>query len=146
MSESNKTVEQKVYDKALVFLKIRPHSSSELRRKLIMRGFDKNIIEQTLLTLTSEGLINDEQFARAYLDSLVRFKTFGFYGLLAKLAQRGVERNYAEQLLRENFGLADEKEIALRVVEKDRKGDKLKLMQKLSRKGFRSEVIREIVK
>jgi regulatory protein len=145
MAESSKTSAEKVYDKALVFLRIRPHSSGELRRKLSLRGFDKDLIERALATITSQGLLNDGNFAAEYLDSLIRLKTFGYYGLMAKLLQRGIPKHDAEKLLREKLTFEVEKQIAQRLVAKGRIGDKLKLMGKLSRKGFRSDVIRAVI-
>jgi regulatory protein len=145
MGNIDKSPQDKIYDKALVFLRIRPHSSGELRRKLSLRGFDKNLIEQTLITITNQGLINDENFASGFLDSLIRLKTFGYYGLMAKLLQRGIPKSDAEKLLRENLSLEVETQIALRLMAKGRVGDRTKLMGKLSRKGFRSEVIRAVV-
>ena len=134
-----------IYDKAVKLLKIRPHHSEELTKKLLLRGFAKSDINSVILKLTDEKLIDNQQFAQMYLDSLLRFKSFGFYGLKAKLMSRGIASNEADNLLKENLSIELEKEIALRVVEKQKEPDKIKLAQKLSRKGFRSEVIREIL-
>ena len=136
---------QKAYEKAQKLLKIRPHHSVEIQRKLTLRGFDRNITSQVISQLTEEGLLDDARFAQLYLDSLTRHKTFGFYGLKAKLMQRGIAGQEAESLLKQNLSLEAEKEIALRCLEKSREPDKLKRMQKLSRKGFRGEVIREVI-
>lgn len=135
-----------IEEKAHSLLKIRPHHSRELEKKLLMRGFNREETTALIDQFKSDGLLNDEQFAQAYLDSLTRFKTFGFYGLKAKLMQRGIAGNEAEALLKANLSLEQEQEIAMRVVEKFQEQDKIKLAQKLSRKGFRSEIIREIIK
>ncbi len=133
------------YDKAVSLIKIRPHYSAELAKKLTLRGFNRGDVEEVINQLFEQGLLNDEQFAKNYLDELIKYKTFGFYGLKAKLMQRGILANDAEKLLKENLSLEAEKQIALRVVERAGDIDKVKLMQKLSRKGFRSEVIRELI-
>lgn len=135
-----------IEEKAKSLLKIRLHHSVELARKLKMRGFDREETIALIDQLKGEGLLNDEQFAQNYLDELLRTKTFGFYGLKAKLMQRGIAGNDAEALLKANLSLEQEKEIALRVVERNKNVEKIKLAQKLSRKGFRSEVIREVIK
>lgn len=134
-----------IEEKANSLLKIRPHHSEELRKKLLLRGYGADEINRVILTLMEDGLINNVQFAQNYLDELLRTKTFGFYGLKAKLMQRGIAGNEAESLLKENLSLEKEKEIALRVVEKAGEIDKIKLAQKLSRKGFRVEVISAIL-
>ncbi|MEJ0021928.1 MAG: regulatory protein RecX [Candidatus Doudnabacteria bacterium] len=135
-----------IEEKAKSLLKIRPHHSEELAKKLLMRGFDREQVNAVIAKLTDEKLIDNQQFAQNYLDSLIRYKSFGFYGLKAKLMQRGIDGKDAEALLKENLPIETEKEIALKAVEKSQEKDKAKLAQKLSRKGFRSEVIREVVK
>ena len=134
-----------INDKANQLLKIRPHYSAELARKLALRGFEKLDIEKVINRLIEEGQLNDGQYAQMYLDELLRNKTFGFYMLKAKLMQRGIAGNEAETLLKENLSIELEKEIASRVVERAGDLDKIKLAQKLQRKGFRSEVIREVI-
>ncbi len=130
------------YEKALKLLKIRPHHSEELRRKLMMRGFKREEVASAIDKLAEEGLIDNEQFAQVFLDNLVKYKSFGFYGLKAKLMQRGLPGNEAETLLKEKLSLDEELAIARKFLEKSRETDRTKLAQKLSRKGFRSEVIR----
>jgi regulatory protein len=136
---------EKAREKALKLLKIRPHSSAELCRKLVLRGFNETEAKSVAQALQEEGLINDAEFAQLFLDSLIRFKNFGYYGLLAKLRQRGIEKSMAEQLLREFLPIEEELQIAQKVVSKERQPDKMKLAQKLSRKGFRSEVINQAI-
>lgn len=135
-----------IEEKANSLLKIRPHHSKELEKKLLMRGFASPAVKQTIRQLINEGLVNDEQFAQLYLDSLIRNKSFGFYGLKAKLMQRGINGREAEALLKAKLSLETEKEIALKVIERNKNVEKIKLAQKLSRKGFRSEVIAQVLK
>ncbi len=133
------------YEKAVKLLKIRPHHSDELTKKLLMRGFDRDEINGVIQKLTDEKLIDNAAFAQMYLDELIRNKTFGFYGLKVKLMQRGVASNEAEVLLKENFPQELEKQIAFKVSEREKGTDKMKLAQKLQRKGFRTEVIRAVI-
>src|SRR6185369_11934972 len=133
-----------IQEKALSFLKIRPHHSEELRKKLTLRGFPAEQIDEVILKLTEDGFLNNEQFAQNYLDELLRTKTFGFYGLKAKLMQRGIPGAEAENLLKENLSIEAETAIAQRIVERAGDLDKIKLAQKLQRKGFRNQVIRAV--
>jgi regulatory protein len=135
----------KTYEKALKFLKIRPHHSAELTRKLSMRGFDRAEISDAINQLKGEGLLNDKQFAEMYLESLLKYKTFGYYGLKAKLLSRGVASKDADNLLTKNLLVEQEYQIAQKLVNKSRGLDKIRLSQRLSRKGFRSEVISQII-
>lgn len=133
------------YDKAVKLLKIRPHHSEELTKKLLMRGFNREEIDAVIQKLTEEKLIDNDAFAQMYLEELIRNKTFGFYMLKAKLMQRGIASNEAEELLKRNFSVDDELEIAFKVASREKGTEKIKLAQKLQRKGFRTEVISEII-
>ncbi|HEX5430282.1 MAG TPA: regulatory protein RecX [Patescibacteria group bacterium] len=112
----------------------------------MLRGFVKSDIDEVLVRLSAQGLLNDYEFAQNYLDSLMRNKTFGFYGLKAKLMSHGVASNEAEKLLSENLSLEHEREIAQKFLDKNpRETDRERLAQKLSRKGFRSQVISQVL-
>ncbi len=133
------------YEKALKLLQIRPHHSSELTRKLLMKGFDSADIEDVIRKLQEEKLIDNDQFAQLYLDELIRNKTLGFYGYKAKLMQRGLASNEAEVLLKDNLSFETELEIAKKVLNKLSNLPKQKIAQRLSSKGFRNDVIRTIL-
>ena|SRR3989344_2859443 len=136
---------QAIRDKAIKFLKVRLHSAAELRRKLLIRGFSKALVEQLVKELTDLGYLNDEIFAESYLDSLIKYKSFGFFGLKAKLLSRGIDESLISSLLSRK--LSEEQEIILAKKALERKGgtDRIKLMQALSRKGFRSQVIKRLL-
>jgi regulatory protein len=137
---------QKIYDRAVVLLKIRPHTSAEITRKLILKGFNATSVREVTDELMQQGLINDQQFAENFLENLIKFKTFGFYGLKAKLMQRGIDRETIDSLLAEKLSLEVESEIAKRLIDRNKNMERIKLMQKLSRKGFRAETIQEVLK
>src|SRR3989338_11624723 len=106
------------YEKAVGLLKIRPHYSGELAKKLTLRGFKRQEVDEVINRLHDSGMLNDAQFAETFLANLIRFKTFGFYGLKVKLMQRGMASQDAEVLLKENLSLEQEQEIAERLLEK----------------------------
>ena len=134
-----------IYEKAIKLLKIRPHHSVELTKKLVMRGFDRTEVSSIIQKLQDENLINNDQFAQNYLEELLRNKTIGFYGIKSKLMQRGISSNEADNLLKENFTVELELEKAEKLRERERNFDKMKFAAKLQRKGFRNEVIRKFI-
>jgi regulatory protein len=136
---------EKVYEKAIKLLKIRPHHSEELRRKLSMRGFNRGEIDATIEKLQEEKLLDNDAFIQLYLDELLRNKTYGYYQLKSKLLARGIASNDADKFLKQSLSLETEKEIAVKVLERNPGLEKNKLAQKLSRKGFRSEVITVVI-
>lgn len=129
-------------DKALNFLNTRAHSSFELKRKLLQRRYSESLIDELVKELNQIGLLNDESFAESYLDSLIRYKSFGFYGLKAKLKQRGIEQALIERLLKEKLDEQQEFLLAQKALERMKEKDPIKLAQALSRKGFRTQVIK----
>lgn len=135
----------KAYKKAVKLLEIRLHTKFELRKKLKLRGINLDIIDQVIEKLIEQGYINDKQFAEVYLDNLIRFKTHGYFMLLKKLLERGIEKSLVEALLAEYFPLEQEQKIAQRLVAKKNQLDKAKLAKRLASRGFRSEVIRAVI-
>ena len=110
----------------------------------MMRKFSREEIKETINRLIEEKLLDNSQFAQMFLDNLIKYKNFGFYMLKAKLMQRGVAGSEAESLLKETLSFEQELETAQRFAERNQGVDKLKLAQKLSSRGFRSEVIRRV--
>lgn len=133
-----------MYNRALKLLKRRQHSSFELQRKLEARGYSKSSVVAVLVLLREQDYLNDERFAEIFLDNLIKYKTFGFYGLKGKLLQRGIDKGIIDDLL-SSFGFEDEKRIALKILEKKRERDPVKLARSLSAKGFRSQVIKDVL-
>jgi regulatory protein len=56
-------------EKCLRLLTTRPRSRRELQQALRRRGFDQHVIAEVIAGLEQAGLINDEEFARAWVAS-----------------------------------------------------------------------------
>ncbi len=123
----------------------RQHSSAELQRKLEARGYAKGSITAVLAMLSEQDYLNDSRFAEIFLDNLVKYKTFGFYGLKAKLLSRGISQEIIDGLLA-NLSVDQEVAIAQKLVGRKREQDPVKLARSLSSKGFRSEAIRQVLR
>ncbi len=133
------------YDKAITLLGIRMHTSFELERKLRQKGFEEAEVSAAIERLKTERYLNDDDTALSYLNSLINHKTFGYYGIKAKMQQKGISSSLIERLLEENFSLAIEEELAKKYLSKNKKsGDKAAMG--LKQKGFRNEVIAKLVK
>jgi regulatory protein len=99
------------------------------------------LIEQVIANLLEQKYLNDSDFARMFAQNLVKYKTFGYYGIMAKLKQRGIANNLAQEVLDEELDLETEKKIAQKAIGKSSKKEPMKLAQMLQSKGFRSQVI-----
>ena len=144
MHKSSQDEYQKVYDKAVRLLSDRLHTRAELKRKLTLKKYSPEAIEQVLDRLNQLKVLNDEQFAEIFLDNLIRYKTFGYYGLKAKLLARGVAGEIAERLLSQALSLDEEVRIGMKLASK-KSPDRQKLIQALQRKGFSSSAIHQIL-
>ncbi|MFK5947235.1 MAG: regulatory protein RecX, partial [Methylococcales bacterium] len=52
-------------------LSLRDHSSHELRKKQITKGYDPDLVEEAIEKLIKDGYINDELFAQGYFNSRI---------------------------------------------------------------------------
>lgn len=104
---------RKMMNKALDLLSMRDYSRRELSDKLVTKAWEKN--EQKDMDLGSLkqqasdicdrleelGLLNEERFARSYVDELLRRKHLSKSGLKTALIQKGVQRDIIETVLEE---------------------------------------------
>lgn len=104
---------RKMMNKALDLLSIRDYSRRELSDKLVTKAWEKK--EQKDMDLGSLkqqasdicdrleelGLLNEERFARSYVDELLRRKHLSKSGLKTALIQKGVQRDIIETVLEE---------------------------------------------
>lgn len=78
------------YHNATRFLGYRPRSTREIEQYLAKKEFPPDVIEFTVEMLTTRGYLNDEEFARAWVDNRTRFRPRGAYGLRHELRQKGL--------------------------------------------------------
>jgi regulatory protein len=74
---------------------------AELRRKLAKKDFDEAAIEHGIERCIAAGLLDDERYATAYLESRVR-RGHGAMRIRQDLGQRGIDRQLIEALLAEH--------------------------------------------
>jgi regulatory protein len=139
-SMQNKQPTGTAYEKAVKLLSMRMHTSYELKRKLKQKGFADDNIRLAIEKLTADGYLNDAQTAESYLHSLINHKTFGYYGIKAKMMQKGIDVKIVDMLIEENFPPDKEAEIATRYVTKNNLSG-LKAATGLKRKGFRGQIV-----
>ena len=83
--------EQEVtYQKALHFLSYRPRSSAEVRQNLNRRGVAQELVEATIARLQENGLLNDAQFARQWVENRSEFRPRSRAALKMELRRKGL--------------------------------------------------------
>jgi regulatory protein len=131
----------KVYDQALKYVAMRAHTAFELRTKLGRKKYDKSDIEEAIAQLQREKYLNDYDFAQMFAQNLIKYKTFGYYGVKNKLKMRGISDPMAEEILGEELDIETEKKIAARAVGKKTGQEPEKIAMMLQRKGFRTQIV-----
>jgi regulatory protein len=87
------------YQKALHFLSYRPRSSDEVRQNLLKRGIPEPLTDETVERLRNAGLINDEAFARAWVENRNTFRPRGRSALRMELRRKGLNEDVVQSIL-----------------------------------------------
>ena len=95
------------YEAAVHYLAGRPHTIAEIRRHLRSRKFDADTIDHAIDRLRAQRYVDDEAFARWWVEQRERFKPRGDRALRTELAQKGVARDVVDIVLGERAPDAD---------------------------------------
>jgi regulatory protein len=136
-----------VYHKTLDYLSYRPRSQAEVEDYLRRRGTPDAQIETVVERLEGAGLLDDEAFARYWVENRESFRPRGSRALRYELRNKGIDEETIEQTL----ASLDSSESAYRSVEKkarqwsslDQQTFYRKTVEYLARRGFDYEVARE---
>lgn len=151
----------KLYARTLEYTMMRPHSAREIRDYLWRKtraskvrsrstgelydrpGVPTSITDRVFERLVERGYINDESFARYWVENRQATKGISRRKLTAELRGKGVSGEIIEQALQGSS--RDEKNDLLKVLEKKRRKypDEQKLIVYLMRQGFSYDLIRE---
>ena len=127
----------------------RPRSVAEVEQNLQKKGFEAFVIEQTVVQLQDVGLLDDEAFARYWVEQREAFKPRSHLALRQELQQKGVNRAIIEAVLRD----VDQTATAQRAAAKQARRythlteDEFrnKLGGFLQRRGFHYEIIKQVI-
>jgi regulatory protein len=104
---------QRAVDYGLNLLSYRARSRSEIARRLRRKGYEDAAIEEAIARLTRAELLDDEAFARYWVDNRFRFNPRGEAMLRQELRQKGVKDQVIDTAL-EDY---DEEDAAARAAE-----------------------------
>ena len=93
----------------LRFLEARSRSVEEVRRRLSDAGYRPDLVAATIDRLAAIGLLDDELFARGWIESRDRARPRGEVALRRELSQRGVGRTEISAALDERRDQAEER-------------------------------------
>ena len=139
---------------ALRILTRRDHSRYELVRKLKLRGYSRQDIDQAVSACEEYDYIDDLRTATVYIRQLKR-KGYGKKRIELELKKKGLRGNRVLGILDESVSEADESEAAQRIVkknlkrferERDLKKRRDKIYRFLQARGFSRDVITNTTK
>lgn len=134
------------YLRALNFLSYRPRSTAEIRRNLTKNKVPEAIIEPTIERLIKNRFINDNDFARLWVENRNTFRPRGRRALSMELHQKGIGDESIQDVLDE---MVNEEELAYQAGKKKARNlahyewqdFRRKLGAFLARRGFPYSVI-----
>ncbi len=142
----DKAVIDKGYDRALNLILKRPRSRWELRDYLKRKEYDEEVTDKVISKLADRGYVDDQDFARRWVENRRLLKATSKLRLRQELKQKRVSEEIIDEVLAGDA--TDEREVLRELITRKRKQtkyqDNLKLMQYLSRQGYRYEDIKAV--
>lgn len=144
----------KAYNAALHFLASRPRSTREIRQRLREKDYPDDHIDAAVQKLATLGLVNDQAFARYWVENRQTHKPRGARALQAELMQKGVDRETIGAVLNDMTDVDEEHERALTVARAalrkyqtapDKNTFSRKLGAYLQRRGFGFDAIKPAI-
>lgn len=140
---------ERAYQQAMLFLSYRARSESEIRKNLRKHEIPEETIEETLARLRQEGLADDDQFARAWVENRAAFRPRSRRVMAMELRQKGLDEETASAALKdirdEPLAYEAAKKRAARFAELEWQEYRKKLSEFLARRGFSYVVIAPVV-
>lgn len=141
---------------ALRFLEARQRSAAEVRRRLTTAGYRDELVVGAIMRLVELGVLDDEAFARAWVESRDRARPRGERALRSELARKGIDRQLVDDVLGERTIDQPDADVAAarRVLERhahalarvaDPRSRRQRAYALLARNGFDSEVAVEAI-
>ncbi|HET7702602.1 MAG TPA: regulatory protein RecX [Candidatus Limnocylindrales bacterium] len=95
-----------VLEAAARFLEARSRSVAEVRRRLARAGYRAELVDGAIARLAELGMLDDEAFGRAWVESRDRARPRGEIALRRELALKGVDRAIVDEVLEERRSAA----------------------------------------
>lgn len=140
---------ERALQQALLFLGYRARSESEIRKNLQKHEIPASVIEETIERLRRDGLANDNQFARAWVENRSTFRPRSRRMMALELRQKGLDDEAMKSALED----VDDEALAYEAAQKRAPRFKglewsefrTKLSGFLARRGFSYAVIAPVV-
>ncbi|HUQ85292.1 MAG TPA: regulatory protein RecX [Candidatus Limnocylindrales bacterium] len=88
---------EKYLNQSLRFLSYRPRTEKEIRDKLATKNAPQEVIENIVIKLKEHKFLNDEDFAKRFIEQRLRFKPKSLRIIKLELKQKGISHEIIEQ-------------------------------------------------
>ena len=134
-------------------LRYRPRSVAETRERLRSLGFTDQEIDKTISTAEAADLLNDEAFARLWVEDRLLHHPLSRRAIQQELAEKKIDRETINAALERLYPAEKEKELALELAQarmaKYANLDRNRAMQRtisfLTRRGFNPRLSGQVV-
>ena len=142
-----------IKQRAFRLLGRRQHSTSELKRKLWNKDYDRKLIDEVIGDLKKNGYLDDKEFIRAFVAEKSKTKSWSNKRIKAELIQRGVASKLIDTTLidlpivadfESAMKLAKKKLVVLLKRNLGQKEVRNKLSSFLFSKGFDYDLIKQV--
>lgn len=138
------------HEQALRYLEPRPRSRAELKQQLRKKQVADDVIDQVVARLTEAGLLDDEAFAKYWVENRETFRPRAGRALRFEMKRKGL----SDAAIKQAIGSIDESESAYRAgaarAPRWRELERREFMEKLGaflvRRGFSYEVAKDAAK
>lgn len=144
----------KARDYAYRLLDVRPRSIKELDERLERKGFSKEVRSGLVEYLKERDYLNDEEFARIWVNYRTSSKPTGPHLLRYELKKKGVDNELIDKVLAAEYEakfsqaclVREAVETRLKLLKGlDEQTKKRRLLAYLTRRGFSYEIAREVI-
>lgn len=140
---------ERAFQQAMLFLSYRARSEAEIRQNLRKHEIPEPVVEHTLERLRQDGLANDHQFARAWVENRSTFRPRSRRMMTMELRQKGLD----DEALKSALENVDDESLAYEAAQKrvtrlkglEWNEFRKKLSDFLARRGFPYSVIAPVV-
>lgn len=138
------------YQKSINYISYQPRTEQEVRQKLESKSYSDDVIDITIGKLLTIGLIDDQKFAKDWVDNRFEFRPRSKRALSYELRRRGIQADSIEAAIED----VDDSLMAYKAASKQAHKYKAcdwgeyrkKMLGFLSRRGFSFEICAHTIK
>ncbi len=128
-----------IYDVSIKYISVRMRSKKELEEYLKKKKYDQKDIEETIKRLQSQDLLNDEKFAKSYINDKLYLTNYGLTKIKNDLLKLGVEE-YIIDVIVNNIDLQVINDKLSKIIDKE-----LKINSKLPTNKLNNKIINRCI-